>query len=187
VFTDHRTGIEIIVPAGWLAVRVNEPEYYDAWVLPELSDPAYQHALAVIKDMNPNESRLSIIDMQEGHLQDGFVTNINLFWFEKDEISLEDDEDLLASLDSLSETMPDLRVLTAKLSATSSGIPIGITTSKMPAITVEGANVVVFYRQVFVRARTGVLAITLATTEELKETVFLSFDAMIESITLVTE
>ena len=49
LFTDHRTGIELIIPAGWLAVRVNESEYYDAWGLPELSDPAFQHALTNIQ------------------------------------------------------------------------------------------------------------------------------------------
>jgi hypothetical protein len=42
-------------------------------------------------------------------------------------------------------------------------------------------------KQVFVKARTGVLTITLTTPEELKEIVFPTFDAMIETMTLVKE
>ena len=187
VFTDHQTGVELIVPAGWLAVRINEPEYYDAWGLPELSDPAFQRALTNIQGMNPNEIRLTILDTQGGHLLGGFVTNIGLFWYENNDFSLENDKDLLASADSLSENMPGLKVLNSKLSANSSGIPIGINTFKRSIKTAEGENKVIYFKQVFVKARTGVLTITLTTPEELKEIVFPTFDAMIETMTLVKE
>jgi hypothetical protein len=187
VFTDHRTGIELIIPAGWRAVRINEPEYYDAWGLPEMSDPAFQNSLTRINNLNPNEIRLTILDTQEGHLLGGFVTNIGLFWYENNDFSLENDKDLLASADSLSETVPGLKVLTSKLSANSSGIPIGINTFKNSVKTAEGENKVIFLKQVFVKAHTGVLTITLITPEELKEIVFPTFDAMIETMTLVKE
>ena len=122
-----------------------------------------------------------------GHLLGGFVTNIGLFWYENNEFSLENNKDLLASADSLSKTVPGLKVLTSKLSANSSGIPIGINTFKRPAKTAGGENKVLFYKQVFVKAHTGVLTITLITLEELKEIVFPAFDAMIETMTLVEE
>jgi hypothetical protein len=187
LFTDHRTGIELIVPTGWLAVRVNEPEYYDAWGLPELSDPAFQHALTNIQKVNPDEVRLTILDTQGEHLLGGFVTNIGLFWYENNDFSLENDRDLLASADSLSETMPGLKVLSSKLSANSSGIPIGINTFKRTIKTAEGENKVILFKQVFVKAHTGVLTITLTTPQDLKEIVFPTFDAMIEAMTLVKE
>jgi hypothetical protein len=53
--------------------------------------------------------------------------------------------------------------------------------------TVDGVKVVVMYKQVFVKARTGVLTITLTTVEELKDIVLPAFDAMIEAMTLVKE
>ena len=187
VFTDHRTGVELIIPTGWLAVRVNEPEYYDAWGLPELSDPAFQHALSNIQGLNPDEIRLTILDTQAGHLLDGFVTNIGLFWYENNDFSLGNDKDLQASADSLSETMPGLKVISSKLSANSSGIPIGINTFKRSVKNAKGENEVIYFKQVFVKTRTGVLTITLTTPEDLKEIVFPTFDAMIEAMTLVKE
>ena len=137
--------------------------------------------------MNPDEVRLTILDTQEGHLLGGFVTNIGLFWYENNDFSLENDKDLRASADSLSENMPGLKVLSSKLSANSGGIPIGINTFKMSMKTAEGENKVIYFKQVFVKTRTGVLAITLTTPEELKEMVFPAFDAMIEAMTLVKE
>jgi hypothetical protein len=187
VFIDHQTGVELIIPTGWLAVRVNEPEYYDAWGLPELSDPAFQHALTNIQKVNPSEVRLTILDTHGEHLLGGFVTNIGLFWYENNDFSLENNKDLLASADSLPETMPGLKVLSSKLSANSSGIPIGINTFKRSVKNAEGKNEVIYFKQVFVKTRTGVLTITLTTPEDLKEIVFPTFDAMIEAMTLVKE
>jgi len=187
LFTDYRVGIKLIVPAGWLAVRINEDEYYDAWVLPELSTPAYQRALASIQDRDPNEARLYILDIQEGHLQGGLVTNVNLFLYNKEEMALEDNADVSSIADSFAEAMPGLEVLTAELSATPNGIPIGISTSKMPATTVEDVDVIVFYKQIFLKSKMGLLTITLSTTQELKDTVLPAFDAMIETMILVKE
>jgi hypothetical protein len=187
LFTDREAGIELIVPAGWLAVRLNEQEYYDAWILPELSDPAFQRSLANIKDLNPNEFRLFALDVQEGHLLGGFVTNINLFWGENDDMSLDDDTDLQNIADSDSEATPGLDILTTDISVTSSGIPIGVITYKRSGTTMDGRKLVVFYKQLFVKARTGVLTITLTTTEELRDAVLPAFDAMIETMTLVKE
>src|SRR5688572_27565865 len=31
VFVDYKAGFELVIPTGWLAVRVNEPEYYAAF------------------------------------------------------------------------------------------------------------------------------------------------------------
>ena len=187
VFTDYRVGVELIIPTGWLAVRINEDEYYDAWVLPELSNPAYQRALASIQDRDPNEARLYILDIQEGHLQGGMVTNVNLFLYTKEEIALEDNADVSSIADSFAKAMPGLEVLSAKLSATPGGIPIGISTSKMPAITVENVDVIVFYKQIFLKSKMGLLTITLTTTEELKDAVLPGFDAMIETIRVSAE
>jgi hypothetical protein len=187
VFTDYRTGIELIIPAGWLALRINEQEYYDAWTLPELSDPAFQGALTGINNLNPNESRLFAFDVQDGHLQRGFVTNINLLWSESEDISLDNDADLQDIADSTSKATPGLKILSTDISANSSGIPIGVITSKVSRATLDGTKLVVFNKMLFVKARTGVLIITLTTTQELKDAVLPAFDVIFETITLVKE
>jgi hypothetical protein len=187
VFTDRRAGVELIVPAGWLPIRINEKEYYDAWTLPELSDPAFQNSLTGINDLNPDEFRLFVLDVQEGHLQGSFVTNINLLWREHEDMSLDNDKDLQNTADSLSQSTRELDILNTDISVTSSGIPIGVIISKTSVTTLDNTEVVVFYKMVFINARAGVLMITLTTTQELRGTVFPAFDAIIATITLVNE
>jgi hypothetical protein len=188
LFTDHKAGIELVVLDGWLAVRINEQEYFDAWLLPEISDLAFQKSLTSIKNLNPNESRLFAFDIQEGHHSPGSpVTNINLLWQENLELSLDNKKDLQEIANANSKVIPNLVILTKDISATSSGIPIGVITSKVSGTTTGGVKVIVYYKQIFLKARTGMLTITLTTPEELKEIVFPAFDAMIESMTLVKE
>jgi hypothetical protein len=188
LFTDHKVGIELVILDGWLAVRINEQEYFDSWMLPEVSDASFQNSLTSIKNLNPNEFRLFAFDIQEGHHPaGGFVTNINLLWQENQELSLDDKKDLQDIAKANSKAMPSLVILTKDISVTSSGIPIGVITSKVSGTTMDGLKVVVYYKQIFLKARTGTLTITLTTTEELKEIVFPAFDAMIETITLVNE
>ena len=179
-FTDHRAGYEITLQEGWLPVRINEQEYLDAWLLPELSDPAMQRSLGSIGSQNPDELRLFVLDIQEGHTEIDFVTNINLYWDQKKEMSLDNDEGLKAEAAALSSALPGLEVLTSELSTTSE-IPIGIITSKSPVTTLDGVAVELFQKQVFVKTKVGILIITLSTTEELKQAVLPQFDAMIET------
>jgi hypothetical protein len=122
------------------------------------------------------------LDIQDGHLQDGFVTNINLYWAETATISLDNDSDLQEIANSDAKASPNLDILATDVSVTSSGIPIGVITSKMPGTTVEGVKFVVYYKQFYLKAYTGVLTITLTTTEELKDVVIPGFDAIIETI-----
>ena len=66
----------MIVPPGWLPVRIDQLEYYDAFSLPQAADPNLQTALMQINSLDPKVHRLFIFDLQEGHLQSGFVNNV---------------------------------------------------------------------------------------------------------------
>lgn len=183
-FIDTKAGYQVSLLTGWLPVRINSQEYLDAWLLPELSNPAMQRSLSSIENMNPDEVRLFVLDIQEGHTEIDFVTNINFYWDQMHEMSLENDVDLKAAALDLPDALAGLEVITTEVSTTASGIPIGVITAKTPITTLNGVNVEVFQKQVYIKARVGVLIITLSTTEELKQAVLPQFDAMIESFTV---
>lgn len=182
LFSDFNAGYEVNVPAGWLAVRINQQEYLDAWLLSEFSNPAMQRSLSSIENLNPNELRLYAVDLQADHARTGFVTNINFIWYEQDDMSLDDDTDLLAVSAALPDALPGLEVLTTELSTNANGLPIGINTSRTPVTTLDNVSIVIFQKQVFIKVRAGTLTITLSTTEELRDTILPAFDAMIEFI-----
>ncbi len=181
-FIDMKVGYEIIIPVGWLPIRINSQEYLDAWLLPELSNPAMQRSLGSIERMNPDEVRLFVLDIQEGHTEIDFVTNINFFWDQNNNISFENDEDLKAIAAALPESFFGLEVTAAELSATATGIPAGLITSKTMITTPDGVKVEMFQKQVFVNSKIGMLIITLSTTEELKQAILPQFDGIIAAL-----
>ena len=181
-FADSLVEFEITIPAGWLAVRINQQEYLDAWLLPELANPALQRSLGSIENLDPTELRLFVLDIQEGHTEIDFVTNINFYWDKSSDLSLENDEDLKAEAATLPQALPGLEVTATEISATSLGIPVGSVTSKTPVTTLGGVNLEIFQKQVFVKVGEGVLIITLSTTEELKQATLSQFDAAIDTM-----
>lgn len=181
-FIDIRGGYEFSLPTGWLPIRINSQEYLDAWLLPELSNPSMQRSLSSIEKLNPDEIRLFVLDIQEGHAEIDFVTNISLYWDKPNEMSLADDADLKSAAATLPDMLPGLEVTATEISATASGLPIGVITSKTPITTLEGVNVEMFQKQVFIKIDVGTLVITLTSTEELKQVVLPQFDAMIETL-----
>ncbi len=181
-FADSLVEFEITIPAGWLAVRINQQEYLDAWLLPELANPALQRSLGSIENLDPTDLRLFVLDIQEGHTEIDFVTNINFYWDKSSDLSLENDEDLKAEAATLPQALPGLEVTATEISATSLGIPVGSITSKTPVTTLGGVNLEIFQKQVFVKVGEGVLIITLSTTEELKQATLSQFDAAIDTM-----
>jgi hypothetical protein len=184
IFTDERAGYRLEVLPAWLAMRVNQQEYLDAWLLPIASNPAFQRSLGSVQDQDPERFRLFLFDESEEHIDGGFVTNVNFLWNEQ-EVSLEDETDLMALADALPDSLPGSEVLTVEIRPLENGTKIGIVTSRLEAVTLDDVAVVLFQKQVFIDLPVGTLAITLSTTETWRETVEPSFDAMLETFTLV--
>jgi hypothetical protein len=181
-FADQRAGYEMTIPAGWLAVRVNEQEYLDAFILAETANEHIQKSLASIKNQDPNKFRLFSVDVREGHVQNEIVTNINIFWEEQVAISLDTDTELKASAAQAVEAVPGLEILSTKISSTTNAVPYGLIESKLPARNSSGVDVLLFQKQFLFNAKTGTMIITLSTVDGLKDMIFPEFDAMLETI-----
>src|SRR5258707_14088289 len=68
LFVDNLARFQLNVSPGWLPVRIDEQEYYDAFSLPAASQAAVQRSLMGIKTLDPRTFRLFIYDLQDGHL-----------------------------------------------------------------------------------------------------------------------
>lgn len=180
-FIDLGGKYQFTIPMQWLALRVNSPEYDEAVLLPEASNPVIQRSLSTIKNQDANVFRLFLLDIAEEHIDGGFVTNINLVWDRQMEVSLGSDADLQALAATLPASLQDAEVTGTELKATEKQIPYGVITAKTPALTQEGAQIVVIQKLVFLDLPTGTLTITLSTTETWQSTVEPSLDEIIES------
>jgi hypothetical protein len=184
VFVDQRGGYQLVVPSGWLAVRINEQEFFDALTFLENNEPGIQRSLNSMRGQDPSRFRLYALDTQSGHVIGGFVTNMNFLWDALAALSLETDADLQAEAESLRTVIPGLELLTVEVQITPSGLQYGLLSTRWPAQTVAGASVMVFQKQAYVKFALGRLVITLSTIEELKDAVLPAFDAMIREIGL---
>jgi hypothetical protein len=183
-FIDERGKYQVTVSGELMAMRINQQEFLDAWLLPEASNPAVQRSLSSIQNQDPEVFRLFAFDFKEEHIDGGFVTNVNFLWDAGEELSLEDETGLIAVADSYTESLLDAEILTTELVTLDNGIIIGIISSRTPATTLDDVEIVVFQKQAFFDLPTGTLITTLSTTETWQETIEPLFDETLESFNL---
>jgi len=186
LFADARAGYQIKLPAGWLAVRVNEQEYLDAFSLEEAANTNIQQSLLSIQTEDPNTFRLLAIDTKAAHIQNDFVTDMRFVLDEKKAISLSSDADLKAFADkvSASATVFRFEVTSVKIVTTASGTKLGVIESKSSFENAAGANVAIYQKQVFFNTKSGTQSIIFTTVTDLKQTTLPAFDTMLETIDL---
>jgi len=186
LFADARAGYQIKLPAGWLAVRVNEQEYLDAFSLEEAANTNIQQSLLSIQTEDPNTFRLLAIDTKAAHIQNDFVTDMRFVLDEKKAISLSSDADLKAIADkvSASATVFRFEVTSVKIVTTASGTKLGVIEAKSSFENAAGANVAVYQKQVFFNTKSGTQSIIFTTVTDLKQTTLPAFDTMLETIDL---
>lgn len=184
LFVDEKAGFTLTIPPGWLPVRIDQIEYYDSFSLPQAADPSVQTALMDINDLDPNVFRLFIFDLQDGHVQNGFVNNVNVIWSLDSTLALETEEEIQKTADELPSVVPGLIVTSTTVSETISGIPVGIILSEIKGQNSNGAELALFQKQVFLNLEEGSLTVTFTTEEGIKDATLPFFDIIIESIKL---
>ena len=186
LFADARAGYQIKLPAGWLAVRVNEQEYLDAFSLEEAANTNIQQSLLSIQTEDPNVFRLLAIDTKAAHIQNDFVTDMRFVLDEKKTISLSSDADLKAIADKVPASAAVFRfeVTSVKIVTTASGTKLGVIEAKSSFENAAGANVAIYQKQVFFNTKSGTQSIIFTTVTDLKQTTLPAFDTMLETIDL---
>ena len=186
LFADARAGYQIKLPAGWLAVRVNEQEYLDAFSLEEAANTNIQQSLLSIQTEDPNAFRLLAMDTKAAHIQNDFVTDMRFVLDEKKAISLSSDADLKAIADKVPASAAVFRfeVTSVKIVTTASGTKLGVIEAKSSFENAAGANVAIYQKQVFFNTKSGTQSIIFTTVTDLKQTTLPAFDTMLETIDL---
>ena len=138
LFVDERAGYEVTVPAGWLAVRIDQQEYRDALTVA----PDIQRALSSIQNNDPNTFRLYALDTQDGQVGDEFFTNMNFIWDEQGAVLLNNDDGLTARAAQLAEATPGLEILSTKFTTTSNNVLVGLMELKTTGKNSSDADIV---------------------------------------------
>lgn len=185
LFTDELGKYQIEIPQELIALRINQQEFLDAWLLPAASNTAIQNQLGSMQDQDPNRFRLFVFDFNEEHIVSGFVTNINFLWDDASNLSTE--EKLLSATNEYLQAFPGAEIIETKSAVLQNGTLVGLVKFKNPVTTLENVEINVIEKQAFLLLPQGILAITLSTAESQIEFVEPLFDAMLETFSLVED
>ena len=189
LFTDELAFYKIKLPAGWLAIRVNEKEYLDAFSLGEAANTHVQQSLLSVQTEDPNILRLFAIDTQAAHIQNEFVTDMRFVLDEEMDISLNTDEELQAIAREIPASAEVFRfdVTSVKIFTSANGIDFGVIEATSSFTNAVGVDVALYQKKVFFNVPVGTQSITLTTVADLKGALLPAFDAMLETVEIILE
>jgi hypothetical protein len=186
LFIDQQGKYEIIVPAGWTAFRINEPEYFKLWTLPIASDPGVQSSLTFVQGMDPNLFRLFAFDLRPDHFINGFTSNINVLTQNNSVLHGMSLQTLLeTNTKSIPQSLKGMKVISSKVSTTGSNMPIGVIETNLSTTTSTGNKLSVFEQVVIFMLPQVTLTITLATPISIQANLLPEFKAIIDSVKIL--
>ena len=176
LFTDHKAGIQLAIPAGWLPLRVNEDEYYKAFTSAIASaNPAFSDRLTQIQDADVNTFRLDAIDVRDGHTVNGILSDINVIFYNGDTRSLEEWAKQEGKRKSAFKNYMYFNRGYPKLANGTRLLLIERTWSK------DSSNKV-FNRSVYYPLPTGMLELDFYSNKDFKDTVLPDFEQVLNSV-----
>ena len=180
VFEDHKAGIQLIIPAGWLPVRVNEDEYYKAFTLDVvLQNPVFHDHLTRIQDVQLDVVRLDAFDIRPGHIYDNIISDFNVIFEEGDVRSLEKWEQA-----ERKRKFPytNTKFISSSYPTLDNGTRVLVIEQSWDA---RGGKGTIYYRGVFFSLPMGTIVLDFYTNSDYKDTVLPDFDQVVNSLTLL--
>lgn len=181
LFTDHKAGIEIVIPAGWMPFRVNEQEYYDAFTAKVvLANPALNERLTQVQDADVDNFRLDAFDVRDGHIVNGIISDLSVVFQPGDTRSLEQWAKVEGNQKS---PFKNYRLISMGYPKTADGtrvLAIEQTWSK------DQSNKI-FHKAVFFSLPTGTLVLDFYTNNDFKDTVLPDLDQVVNSLRLLDQ
>ena len=180
LFTDHKAGIQLTFPAGWLAIRVGEPEYYRAAEKVGTQNTWFLEEVASLQSLDPNVFRLHAYDLHPEHVLNEALPKINIVFLQEDErtlrrIEVEERTSVQGSVQKGHKHLSsDFQVL--------SGIEVLIYQEQWDAVSFPTTH----YKATIFKVPAGTVFIDFMIASEQQDALEPEWKQIVESITLLT-
>jgi hypothetical protein len=182
-FTDSVAGVQMVFPAQWLAVRVGEQEFYDAWGKPEMQHPRFLDVFRSIQNLDPKIFRLTAFDIRPDRLLYNDITRVSVVFEQGNTKTLKE-----LKKDEINNHPPykGYKVLSSQTFTTAQGLEA--LNIEIRAKSSNGASVTgwAYRRRVMFSVPGGSMALDLIIVMDKKDLTMPDFDQVLNSIVLIT-
>ena len=182
-YYDYTGGYMLTLPENWLPIRPGEIEYAEAWGLPVAAYPEVSSALQSMQSLDPSTFRLFVLDTQDGHFSNSFMSNINLLSAPTGGATLE--EIFAQNVLDLPESIPGLVVTASSIEEHPVAGRMGVVTAEWETPLAAGKTIPAYQKQAIFVIHGRSLIVTLTSTVEFKDTILADFDRTIASLRLL--
>jgi hypothetical protein len=182
LFTDHKAGIQLTFPAGWLALRVGEPEFYGAWEKEITKSSVFVNVFAAMQDSDPAQFRVSVIDIREQVTYKNF-SKMEVVFAPDDKRGLNEVRVVQAKKFSI---LKDYKLLSSTLTKTPDGLDTAIIEFQWESISPENVTIMGYHKEMIIKVPTGTVSIQLFTGLDQKDILLPVFDQVLGSLIFLT-
>ena len=182
IFIDQRAKVQIIFPANWLALRIGEPEYYQAWEKEGAQNAALFKALSALQKLDLNSFRITAFDINPEHVLYDNLPKINVVFLQDDSRTLQQIE---ADERSRRPALADYIYLPSEILRTPGGLETLMIQFQWSAATPANQFYTGYYKGFIFKAPGGTVSIDLFIPFELKESMEGEQNQIVDSVTLL--
>jgi len=182
IFIDQRAKVQIIFPAHWLALRVGELEYYQAWEKVGTQSPTLFKALSAVQDLDLNSFRITAFDTHPEHVLYDSLPKINVVFLADDPRHLQQIE---ADESTRRPALADYKYLPAEILRTAGGLETLMIQNQWSAATPANVFYTGYYKGYVFKAPGGTVSIDLFIPLEMKDSLEVEHNQLMDSVTLL--
>ena len=176
LFTDHKLGFQLMVPAGWLTIRLNEDEYYKAFSVEEVAaNPLIVDFLSKIQTQDSDQIRMFAIDLRSAN---GSISGISVVL---QPATIETMDDWVVARISRGNKKPGYILHSSGYQEIPAGVRALVRDEQWNSTSSEKA----YSRTIAFSIPAGILTIDFETALDSKDTLLPEFEQLIDSITLL--
>ena len=180
-FVDNLAGVKLTIPAGWVTVRLSEPEYFQVWSL-TVDDPVLQHGLEGVQNLDPTRYRLHAFNTQPDYVYEGEGSQINVIYVRDDVRTLEQ----IAEDEKQPQVFTDYTLLSSEFQIRPDNLELFIIEEQWRGTSSTDASVMIYCKGVFFKVPSGTVEIELFVPFDISHEVVPAFDQMVEQMVLFT-
>ena len=175
-FTDHKLGFQLTIPAGWLAIRLNEDEYYKAFTVAEVAaNPVIVDFLSKVQTQDSNQVRMFAIDLRG---EAGSISGITIVLQPE---TIQSMDDWVVARIARGNKKPGYVLVSSGYQE----IPAGVRALVREEQWNSTSGGKIYTKTIAIVLPEGILTIDLETALEKKDTLLPEFDQVVDSLLLL--